>query len=203
MITRWLRSCAHCAQNLGPIDLFCEPCWQQILAQIQLQEGHFVSRHFSSSTLWNWGLSADRIERFVRAQKACSLPEARERIAREFFATSAKEWPESFCCVVNDSRTVDHGREWAKAFSKVAHKPYFCLRVESKANHKQKSRKERYQDRQVALEEGYCRWGKSCWFIDDVLTTGATARAVWESLGKPKGFHAVALVYREHRSTLG
>lgn len=36
-------------------------------------------------------------------------------------------------------------------------------------------------------------------FLDDVLATGATARAVWQALGRPAQFEAWALAYREPR----
>lgn len=196
MISRWFRSCASCSGCVGPIDLFCESCWQRLFIQMNFRETHEVSSHFLTSSLWRWDSNTHLVDCFVRSQKRCALQEARERIVRQYLAFLPRELPESLCCVVSSLNPKDHGLEWTKAFSTALGRPYFSLSITDQSHHKLKGRKQRYEERQVRAP-GKDLWaGKTCWFIDDVVTTGATSKAVWLSLGKPKDFRTVALVYR-------
>ncbi len=201
MILPWLRSCAHCSGCLGRVDLFCEACWESLFTQLRFEESHAVNPQFLTTSLWRWGPKTPLVECFVRSQKSCTLRQARERIVSQYLSFFPRERPASICCVVSDLRKTDHGPEWAKAFSKATGRPYFLLQLSDQSRHKQKGRKQRYQERHVLPPQKAPRNRQNCWFIDDVVTTGATAKAVWVALNKPKGFRAVALVYRAPPST--
>jgi predicted amidophosphoribosyltransferase len=78
-----------------------------------------------------------------------------------------------------------------------------CLaRDKSSQSQKKKSRTQRFK---VSLEwaENFTPTdfrnqsaGKTLVFVDDVLTTGATARAAWKTLGKPRDFAVWTLAQR-------
>jgi predicted amidophosphoribosyltransferase len=60
---------------------------------------------------------------------------------------------------------------------------------------KLKKRKERKQKEFVFLGYSVDKT-KNFVFVDDVVATGSTAKAVWLALGKPSLFHIWSLTYR-------
>jgi hypothetical protein len=89
---------------------------------------------------------------------------------------------------------VDHSGELARQVSRVSHWPlvHGLKRVEQSKGQKGLDRVERTK---VHLE-----WTgeapESVIFVDDVITTGATASAAWRALGKPMDFQVWCLVER-------
>ncbi len=95
-------------------------------------------------------------------------------------------------------------------------KPEESERVEKKGNsfmksiskltleQKQKSRAAREKRRFRLTKQGqvFLKLNPDChiYFVDDILTTGATAKAAWVALKKPSHFEALVLAYRKQPS---
>ena len=62
---------------------------------------------------------------------------------------------------------------------------------------KNKTRQER-KNIQIKLKHEISRSLSRVIFIDDVLTTGSTAKSAWQALGAPNSFEVWTLVYRKH-----
>lgn len=98
----------------------------------------------------------------------------------------------------------DHAIQLANSIAELTGATvYPCLvRVNQSTEQKNKSRKQRFgvsfafaenitaRDFQTETE------GKRVIFVDDVLTTGATALSAWKTMGKPKDFAVWTLVQR-------
>jgi predicted amidophosphoribosyltransferase len=150
-------------------------------------------------SLWVWENEDPRLQRLLLDLKGRCLPEARQRLLwafKEFLNVWPR--PRTICCVV--SRTPhDHGLAMAQGFAKLYGCSLIPLQLPSNAKYKTQLRRERYRARRV-LRDSSQRVEGPVWFVDDVLTTGATALAVWESLGRPKDYQVVTMVYRAPHS---
>ncbi|WP_413289418.1 ComF family protein [Bdellovibrio sp. HCB337] len=97
----------------------------------------------------------------------------------------------------------DHAFYFAKALAELSGAElYPCLLRAATKSQRRKSRSERFK-----LEMGWSakftkedfakrRIGKHIVFVDDIVTTGATSRAAWKSLGKPRDFAVWSLAQR-------
>ncbi|MCB0390442.1 MAG: hypothetical protein KDD58_04085 [Bdellovibrionales bacterium] len=92
---------------------------------------------------------------------------------------------------------TDHARSMAMAISEMTGWPILdVLQKGSQINQKAKSRKERLNIKVNLSHQFKMDPQKTYIFIDDVITTGSTARACWETLGRPPKFEVRALIYR-------
>lgn len=192
----WLRVCALCASGWGRTDLFCGACWEILWQQEQFRRGFFVTPDFPVSALWTWDNSAKQIASLVRSQKFTGLSLARERILRHYLTYSLGPHPTKIFYVIPKNKTTDHASEGAQVLAKYMGVEAIALPMEPRLDYKSRGRLARSNDQRII---GCARVpkGENIWFYDDVITTGSTAIAVWAALGKPQGFQAVALVYRE------
>ncbi len=146
--------------------------------------------------MWTWSKSSKSIECLVRSQKFTGLAQARERIFRRYLTYSLGPPPTQIVYVIPKNRPCDHASEGAQVLAKHLGAEAFALQMEPRIHYKSKGRRERGEAQRIAAALRV-RQGDNVWFYDDVITTGSTAKAVWAALGKPQGFQAVALVYRE------
>ncbi|MGZ3743352.1 MAG: ComF family protein [Pseudobdellovibrionaceae bacterium] len=112
----------------------------------------------------------------------------------------------SFFIIPSPSKTKspDHAQLFAHALvRKGGGELYNCLLRKDPINQqKNKSRRQR-QKVTFVWSENFTKQefikvssGKRIIFVDDVVTTGSTARAAWISLGKPRDFAVWALAQR-------
>ena len=192
----YLRVCALCASGWGQRDLLCDACWEILWHQERFFRGFFVTPEFPVSAMWTWSKSSKAIECLVRSQKFTGLTLARERIFRRYLTYSLGPPPTQIVYVIPKNKTCDHASEGAHVLAKYLGVEATALKIEPRAHYKSKGRRERGQAQRITQSLSVRR-SERVWFYDDVITTGSTARAVWAVLGKPQGFQAVALVYRE------
>lgn len=99
-------------------------------------------------------------------------------------------------CVVPKNKTTDHAQEGAEVLAKMLGVRLIQLKIEPRVDYKQKGRRERNQWN-GSIDPVTLKKTDRVWFYDDIVTTGATAKAAWLALGKPKEFQVVALAFRE------
>ncbi len=202
----WWRTCAYCKVSWGKIDFLCEECWTELEKNLQPTLRILPKSKLVLFSLWLWEHKDVRIQKLLLDLKGRQLHEARERLLLLFVDFLKQQPPpQTICCVVSRSHK-DHGLAMAEGFAKhyqcsllplTLVKPSTNNKTNNKTNYKTLHRRERYAGRQVTVDPSLRGQLKGpIWFVDDVLTTGATALTVWEALGRPSDYRAVTMVYR-------
>lgn len=100
----------------------------------------------------------------------------------------------------------DHALRWTQAMSQATGIAYSQrLRYSAQAVSSQRSSSfyERKKIRfEIIAQESPLETSKKIVFMDDIVTTGATANAAWMALGQPKDFEVWCLVYRNSLSKI-
>jgi predicted amidophosphoribosyltransferase len=185
-----------CSSFWGKTDLFCLGCWQDLWSREQFRRGYFVNQDFPVAVLWSWGSSSRGIECLIRSQKHTGLEGVREAIFKRLLTYPLGPVPSTIVYVLPQNKRRDHASEAAQLLAKQLGARCLALRMAPRDKYKEKGRKERGQAQSI-LSSYKPLATERVWFYDDVITTGFTAKAVWEALGKPELFQVVALAHRE------
>ena len=194
----WWRTCAYCKLSLGKIDFLCEGCWEELEKKLRPEQKILVKNKLNLFSLWCWQGKDLRLQKFLLDLKGRRLSHARQRVLGHFVNLLKNlPAPQTVCCVVSREGR-DHGLAMAEGFAKQYQCELVSLKLlQPKAHYKKLHRRERLQGRRVLANSTQNKqWEEPIWFVDDVLTTGATAIAVWEALGRPLDYRAVTMVYR-------
>lgn len=206
-----LKGCLYCGSLFPHSDGLCDSCsknlWQGTFPdELYHQETSNLSVH----SLFEWvpGLQ-EVLSHLVWALKGTEGKELWLSYAEEFWRRYLISVPEKqprkmlFIPSPSKSGEVDHAVLFAEALSAFsASSVCRCLRRSDSCSQKKKTRAQRLRI-QMEWAENYT-WTRfkegsaECRivFVDDVLTTGATARAAWNALGKPRDFAVWTLAQR-------
>lgn len=89
-----------------------------------------------------------------------------------------------------------HAHLFAKSLAEYLGWTYFSVLSKAKKTKSQKLQT-REQRQRLEILSSETLGSARVWLIDDVITTGSTARSCYEALGKPTHFQVCALAYRE------
>lgn len=221
-VFRWLRSCSVCGSTLPPIDLLCDECWRYSrgpLASESVDIGH--SDLFPVYSLFTWTPTNDSlvgplIQGFKKGWSAGAAKTFAELISAKRMKSDEPPKELVFVTPPPSARTItfgrfsltgqsmDHAGLLAACLSESWRAPWIsCLRAaESENFSRQKNRTavERRQRRFVATlnvaEDASVGKDTTVVFVDDVVTTGATAMAAYMALGDPSRFEVWAIAQR-------
>lgn len=202
------RVCARCGSfSWKPITLFCSSC-SETLKNFELPGARTVSdQRFLVYAHYVWNQSSDSVVRpLIYSLKGGELENEIAALAESFSWSLRETREKNLTLVPPPSRTgePDHALVWANALAKIWNcEVWRPLNLAPKADvlslsQKHKSRKDRasLEFLPVKIAKPYSK--TKLIFVDDVLTTGSTARAAFKALGEPKSFEVWAIAWRPH-----
>lgn len=205
-VSYWYRSCAVCSVSFPTVQWFCRSCWKRLKSYyLQPQNILRLQNEFSHIRLLDWTKENDTFMRLVLNSLKISSPEyIYDHLIQDLFYRAVQGLP-SF---IGSSGTIipapprknflnDHAFYLAKALSQLTRWPIQLTlkRVESDSSQKQKSKIHR---KKISFELKYpVSKDSSVIFVDDILTTGATAIAAKNAIGEVKHFKVLTLSWRQ------
>jgi len=206
MVLRWLRACARCGSILPPIDLFCGRCAVMLASQQNrgpalLQPGFA----FPVYSLFTWTHANDTVMRpFLHAFKRGLAVREAESMGLLFLHEISSQRPRLSPWIAHPGGKSGRDHSWllaqllARLIAPEDSLPIVTLRLADAGlggSQKLKSASER-RSRRFIKEEKFSGRNVPWVFVDDVITTGSTARAAWQALGQPDSFEVWTLACR-------
>jgi predicted amidophosphoribosyltransferase len=197
-IREHLSACARCRSLRGPIQLFCRSCWE--LAgefrndERSLQQTAYALKVYS---LYTWYDQFDSVIRpLIYGLKGGLIQKPWEHFAQDLIFKRNLLGRNAAEAIVLPPRQNkrDHAWFWAKAIGEFLNIPVLdCLESEDRTQKRLSLnlRKNRQMNR-IGPDINQLK----LIFVDDTITSGATARAAYEALGSPENFEVWTLVAR-------
>lgn len=213
----WLRSCCVCRLMAPPVAWLCSDCWKKLKSfylspqdMIREQEG------LTHARLFDWNKENDFFIRlFLNSLKRGGPSFIFDKLMQDFLSRIIQVRPLPLKALLIPAPAhpglyfKDHAFCLGSSFSRLSglrlKNPLLRLSVSDKADktdkagvktQKRKNRRERKKVRFCLKENSLIKKEESIIFIDDILTTGGTALAAYETSGAPKDFMIFTLAWR-------
>lgn len=195
-----------CRLSVPPVHWLCPHCWKN-LRSFYLSPPDMVrqEKELTHFRLFNWSEENDFFIRlFLNSLKKGGPSFIFNQVVLDFLyhVTQVYSIPRDTVIIPapSYSRSPDHALCLASAFSRFSglelYNVLFPYSPEGK-NRKQKQRiKTERRKIYFSVKEKCILEDKKIIFVDDILTTGSTARAAWEALCKPRNFVIFTLAWR-------
>lgn len=206
-IWNWFRHCPVCHQSFPPMEWLCAHCLQK-LKKNYLEPQHLMRMQssFRHLRLIDWTQENDS---FIRAV-LMSLKGPRRSLffqvlAKEFFMrvqylpSLKKDHPLILIPCPSKDFSKDHGFFWAQVLGEQFGLPVHQALSPLDSHASQKAKKLSLRgDRKFLLEvDERSLKDKNLVFVDDVVTSGATAKAAYLALGRPESFMVWSIFWRK------
>lgn len=197
-IREHLSACARCRSLRAPIQIFCQSCWQ-LAREFRNDEQSLLQRAYPLRvySLYTWYDQFDSVIRpLIYALKAGIIQKPWQHFAQDLiFKRNQLGFIVAEVVVLPPRQNkFDHAWYWANAIADFLKVPVLdCLESEDRT---QKSlslalRQNREMNR-IGPDVSHLKMI----FVDDTITSGATALAAYAALGSPEHFEVWTLVAR-------
>lgn len=206
-----LRACVYCGSLDRRSDGLCDVCSEELWSWVDPDTGLFVQRieKLQVESLFHWVPGRHEVlSRLVGALKGANAEDIWNHYANEFWrlrllTDTGKVKPLLLIPSPSRGGHKDHALAFAEGLAAMSGAQiYSCLSRLDEKSQRKKSRSERLRLRMeysanFTLEDfAQKSAGRYIVFVDDIVTTGATARAAWKCLGKPRDFAVWSLAQR-------
>lgn len=203
-----LRSCNICHLNSPPINWLCPHCWGKLQSFYLLPQDMVRKQEdLTHIRLFDWNKENDFFIRiFLNSLKGGGPSFIFNQVILDFLHRILQAIPFSQNAILipapshsqTDSR--DHAFCLASSFSFFSGVPVKNLLTRPFQFDKKQKRKIKWERKtaRFCIKENFIGDEKMIIFIDDILTTGATAQAAWKALGEPEKFIIFTLTWRDY-----
>ena len=204
-LIKYLRSCAVCNVYFPPNSWLCNLCWKSIEREYLVSENTYrIEKTLPHCRLLDWHEDNHQIIKlFINSLKQGGPDFIFKRLGLEMFSRflyfnlwDKKINPIFIPAPPRLNTNKDHAFEIAKALSFYFGGEVKELFIRKKSYSSQKTKSKRQRINIQIKSKKIDPFHQPIIFVDDVLTTGSTARAAFQALNKPKNFFIFTLVWR-------
>ncbi len=185
-----LRACSYCGSFWGATDLYCERCWQRLenatlRGQSQIQRSY----PFPVQALFEW----HNPEHELIKNLAYSL---KGGWSQSLFLKLAimLDWRWRAPAILIPAPDGGHAKAWGNAIREVT--GFELINPLIGIERGKQKLKSKYERRNIQMQANLDLTNdpRHIIFVDDIVTTGATASAAFIAMGRPKKFSVCSIV---------
>ena len=204
MFSDFFRFCAVCGFMFPPVHWLCPHCWKHLKKHyIPYGYAYRSEKTFPHLRLLDWEENNFfLIKRFLESLKGESPKEIMDELARECFArfSHTKVWnsfktPTFVPPPTRSPLKKDHAGIFAEALAGYFGGEVKFILEYDPSNSPQKSKNRIERSKKKFVSKANLK-NHSIIFVDDVLTTGFTAKAAYRALGQPENFLICTLAWK-------
>lgn len=186
----FLRKCPHCGESFDRVDWLCSICTFELLQHAQLRKRQ-ISPHIEHFYIFAW--ENQKLLKTSLLSLKGGGPQGAYSLLREFFPCSLEP---DVTLYYPSKGARDHASELASVLADRWGVESHA--VEKLGRHKQ-SLLTRYLRHKTRFS-GTKIYGKQAHMVDDIVTSGGTAKAIHRALGRPAKMTVWSLFYRKYLS---
>lgn len=191
ILFKYMRSCAFCGNSWGKVEWLCKGCEENLLKRIEVKNRK-ISECIEHQYLIDWFPGDSFVNQLVYSLKGPGLIKTYQNLAIIFSSFQEIKAPSSLFYPSKGER--DHGYQWGVSFSDLFNCSLTPLIKEKSLKQASLSYEEREGLR--FQEESY--GGQKPCFVDDIVTSGSTAKSAHRALGQPVKLTVWSLFYRRN-----